>query len=94
MTLCIQDGATIVFALAPNHTKRNEAGSSRLETEFTVAAAHANLSRRSQGVKARINGTIGATNGTAEDGFLFVDGVFHTHDCWFELFVLLLLDYL
>lgn len=80
MALRIQDGTTVIFTLAPNHTKRNQARSAGLATEFTVAATNAHLARRAQGVYAGINGTIGAAQGTAEDGFLFVDGVFHAHD--------------
>ena len=80
MTLRIQNGATIIFTLAPNDTKGNKTGSTRFQTELAVAAAYTNLSRRSEGVNARINRTIDAAQGTAEDRFLFVNGVFHAHD--------------
>ena len=80
MTLCIQDGTTVIFTLASNHTKGDQARSAGLATEFAVAATDAHLARRTQGIKAGIKGTIRAAQGTAEDGFLFVNGVFHTHD--------------
>lgn len=50
VTLRIQDGATVIFTLASNHAKGDQARSAGLETEFTVAATDANLTRRTQGI--------------------------------------------
>ena len=80
MTLRIQDGATVIFTLATNHTKGNQAGSAGLAAEFAVAATDSNLSRCTQGVQSRVNRAVGAAEGTAKDSLLFVNGVFHTHD--------------